>query len=87
MTITSTRPVASRRNSTFARAAVFAEFSARDARRGLDQAGFIDRHPDQVPRKCTPPAPVNGEAILERLAETLRQVDDDAQSPTAAVRP
>ena len=43
MSITTTRPVSSRRNS-FARNAVFLEFRARDARH-LDQAGFVDRAP------------------------------------------
>ena len=50
MHTTQTRPAASSRNSAFARAAVFAEFQPPDARH-LDQAGFIDRQPDQLPHR------------------------------------
>ncbi len=49
MNTTSTGSAASRQNSTFARAAVYSEFRARDAR-AIDQADFVDRTPDQAPR-------------------------------------
>ena len=74
MATTSTRPVASRRTS-FARDAVRLEFRGRDARH-LDQAGFIDRAPDQHPRRHTE-ANANGEIALDQLAAGLRQVGSD----------
>ncbi len=45
----STRSDRRNRCAGFARAAVFAEFRARDAR-ALDQADFVDRAPGELPR-------------------------------------
>ncbi len=45
----STRSDRRHRHDNFARAAVFAEFRARDAKAILD-AGFVDRAPSPVPR-------------------------------------
>ena len=81
MTTTSARPASSRRNS-FARSAVYLEFRGRDARH-LDQAGFIDRAPDQAPRRHIE-ADAVGALALDQLAATLRQVGDD-DSQTAGV--
>ena len=39
-----------RKSTSFARAAVSVEFRGRDAR-ALDQADFVDRRPDQAPRR------------------------------------
>ena len=77
MHITPTRPAASRRNSDFARDAVFTEFSGRDAK-AVDQGAFVDRVPDQAPRR-------RRQAVLERLAHALL-VDgdgDDVESQAA----
>ena len=79
MTTTPTRPAASRHNSDFARAAVYLEFRGRDARH-LDQTGFVDRRPDQVPCTCAPPTTTSGAAILERLAVALSQVGGEAST-------
>ncbi len=63
------------RAAAFARSAVRLEFRGRDARH-LDQAGFIDRAPDQHPRRHTE-ANANGEIALDQLAAGLRQVGGD----------
>ncbi len=70
-TTTATRLASSRHSSTYARDAVFSEFSGRDARH-LDQTSFIDRAPNQVPRTCAPPTTTGGAAVLERLVAALR---------------
>ncbi len=74
MATTSTRPAASRPNS-FARDAVHLEFRGRDARH-LDQAGFIDRAPDQHPRRHIE-TDADDELALDQLAEAIRQVGGD----------
>ncbi len=76
MHTTATRPASSRRNS-LARAAVFAEFRPRDAR-AIDQAGFIDRRPDQAPRLHAE-FNAGGEAVLH-FAEVLSQVGGEAST-------
>ncbi len=52
MVTTTTRPAASWHSSTYARDAVFAAFGPRQAH-SLDHGDFVDRQPDQAPRRLT----------------------------------
>ena len=71
-----TRPAASRRNSAFARAAVFTEFRGRDAR-AIDQGNFVDRAPDQTPHRRAV-TDVGDAFALDQLAAALLLDGDDA---------
>ncbi len=80
MLTTSTRPASSRFDS-FARSAVFDAFSARDARRGLDQSEFVDRDPAPPPRRYAD-AGAGGAQVIDQFSVALRQVDvDDELQP------
>ena len=76
MPTTSPCPAASRRSSTFARDAVFTEFRPREAR-ALDQGAFTDHSPQQIRRLHIEAIP-RRQAVLERLAAALQQVDVEA---------
>ena len=79
---TTTTCSASSRPSNFARDAVFAAFRPQQAR-ALDQADFIDRQPDQLPRRLTEADTGVGEVALDHLAKILRQVGGDAAGTSA----
>ena len=69
MSTTTTPPTASWRSSNYARDAVFAAFQPRQAR-ALDQGDFVDRAPEQLPRRRIE-TDAGGEIALDRLAEVL----------------
>ena len=72
-----------KRRAAFAKAAVYAEFSGRNAR-ALDQGGFTDHSPQQI-RRWRSEAVARRQAILERLAAALLLDDDgDDAEPSAA---
>ena len=64
-----------KRRAAFAKAAVRLEFRGRDAK-AVDQDAFVDRQPDQLPRRHTE-ADANGEIALDQFAKALRQVGGD----------
>ena len=61
-----------KRRAAFAKTAVYAEFSGRDAK-AVDQDGFTDHSPQQFRRLHIEAIP-RRQAVLDQLAEALRQV-------------